>query len=61
MSIYYGDSSGKARKIALTGIPGLQGPGRSAGCAWSPGPGRAGSARRRHSGAGADKGFWNEL
>ena len=26
MSIYYGDSSGKARKIALTGIPGPQGP-----------------------------------
>lgn len=31
MSIYYGDSSGKARKIALTGIPGPQGPAGPAG------------------------------
>ncbi len=35
MSIYYGDSSGKARKIALTGIPGPQGP---AGPQGAPGP-----------------------
>ena len=35
MSIYYGDSSGKARKIALTGIPGPQGP---AGPQGVPGP-----------------------
>ena len=35
MPIYYGDSSGKAQKIALTGIPGPQGP---AGPQGVPGP-----------------------